>query len=116
MERPRLYLTAHCTPGTEWLRLTPIKVPKDKLWTAKEDARYISPIVGTPGYRHTVELARSWHFLTVYGFVLTGVFFVCACLASVGACFPERVPRGLEVFCLLRQPSASARTKLLLCL
>ena len=29
-----------------------------------------------PGYRHTVGVARSWHFITVYGFVLTGVFFV----------------------------------------
>jgi len=96
MEHPRLYLNDHCTPGTEWLRLTPIKVPKDKLWTAKEDARYISPIVGTPGYRHTVGLARSWHFLTVYGFVLTGVFFVCACLTS--GHWHRLVPASLSVF------------------
>jgi methionine sulfoxide reductase catalytic subunit len=82
MDHARLYLNDHCTPGTEWLRLTPIKVPSDKVWMAKEDARYITPIVATPGYRHTVGLARAWHFITVYGFVLTGVFFVCACLTS----------------------------------
>ena len=26
-----------CTPGSEWLRATPIKVPRDRLWTAKDD-------------------------------------------------------------------------------
>ena len=82
MDHPRLYLNDHCTPGTEWLRLTPRKVTPDNVWSAKEDARYITPIIATPGYRHTVGLARAWHFMTVYGFLLTGVFFVCACLTS----------------------------------
>ncbi len=76
MDHPRLYFNNDCTPGTEWIRLTPVKVPEDRLWTAKDDARYISPLVATPGYRHTVGIARSWHFLNVYGFIFTGVFFV----------------------------------------
>src|SRR5439155_15640427 len=96
MEHPRLYLNDHCTPGTEWLRLTPIKVPNNKLWTGKEDARYISPIVATPGYRHTVGLARAWHFIMVYGFVLTGVFFICACLTS--GHWHRLVPASVTVF------------------
>jgi len=76
VDHPLLYFNNDCTPGTEWIRLTPIQVPADRLWTAKDDARYISPIVATPGYRHTVGIARSWHFLDVYGFILTGMFFV----------------------------------------
>ena len=76
MEHPRLYLNDNCTPGTEWIRFTPLRVPVDRIWTAKDDGRYISPMVATPGYRHTVGVARSWHFINVYGFVLTGVFFV----------------------------------------
>ena len=76
VDHPRLYFNNDCTPGSEWIRFTPIQVPTDRLWTAKDDARYISPIVATPGYRHTVGIARSWHFLDVYGFVLTGIFFV----------------------------------------
>lgn len=76
VDHPRLYFNNDCTPGTEWIRLTPIQVPTDRVWTAKDDARYISPIVATPGYRHTVGVARSWHFLDVYGFILTGIFFV----------------------------------------
>ncbi len=76
MDHPRLYFNNDCTPGSEWIRFTPIRVPKDRVWTAKDDARYISPVVALPGYRHTVGVARSWHFITVYGFILTGIFFV----------------------------------------
>ncbi|HWQ92047.1 MAG TPA: molybdopterin-dependent oxidoreductase [Clostridia bacterium] len=82
MDHPRLYFNDHCTPGSEWLRLTPIKVPRDRLWTAKDDARYLSPIVSTPGYRHTVGIARVWHFINVHGFILTGVFFITMLFAS----------------------------------
>ena len=76
MDHPRLYFNNDCTPGSEWIRFTPIRVPKDRVWTAKDDARYISPIVGLPGYRHTVGVARSWHFITVFGFIITGIVFV----------------------------------------
>lgn len=76
MDHPRLYFNDSCTPGSEWIRLTPLKVPRDRLWTAKDDARYISPLVGTPGYRHTVGVARIWHFIDVHGFIITGLVFV----------------------------------------
>ena len=59
MDHPRLYFNNDCTPGSEWIRFTPIRVPKDRVWTAKDDARYISPVVALPGYRHTVGVARS---------------------------------------------------------
>jgi sulfoxide reductase catalytic subunit YedY len=42
----------------------------------KEDARYISPWLALPGYRYTVGMARSWHFLSVYGFLLNGFIFI----------------------------------------
>ncbi len=82
MDHPRLYFNDHCTPGSEWIRLTPIHVPRDRLWTAKDDARYLSPLVSTPGYRHTVGTARVWHFLNVHGFILTGVFFIVMLFAT----------------------------------
>lgn len=75
-DHPRLYFNDDCTPGSEWIRFTPLKVPRDRLWTAKDDARYITPLLGTPGYRHTVGIARVWHFINVHGFILTGIFFV----------------------------------------
>ena len=75
-DHPRLYFNDDCTPGSEWIRVTPLEVPRDRLWTAKDDARYISPLVGTPGYRHTIGIARVWHFINVHGFILTGLIFV----------------------------------------
>jgi DMSO/TMAO reductase YedYZ molybdopterin-dependent catalytic subunit/thiosulfate reductase cytochrome b subunit len=81
-DHPRLYFNNDCTPGSEWLRVTPIKVPKDRLWTAKDDARYISPWFGLPGYRHTIGVARIWHFINVHGFIITGFIFVGLLLSS----------------------------------
>jgi methionine sulfoxide reductase catalytic subunit len=49
-DHPRLYFNDHCTPGSEWIRFTPLKVPIGKRWTAKDDARYLSPLLGLPGY------------------------------------------------------------------
>jgi DMSO/TMAO reductase YedYZ molybdopterin-dependent catalytic subunit/thiosulfate reductase cytochrome b subunit len=76
MDHPRLYRNVHCTPGTEWLRLTPVEVPNDRVWTAKDDSRYLSPWIGLPGYRHTVGMARHWHFLSVLFWVGNGLVFV----------------------------------------
>jgi methionine sulfoxide reductase catalytic subunit len=77
MDHPRLYWNVNCTPGTEWLRLTPVKtLPKDRVWTAKDDARYLSPWIGLPGYRHTIGMARHWHFLSVLFWVGNGLIFV----------------------------------------
>lgn len=75
-DHPRLYWNNGCAPGTEWIRFTPTGVPEAKVWTAKEDARYISPAIGLPGYRHTIGIARVWHFLTVPFFILNGAFFI----------------------------------------
>ena len=76
VDHPRLYWNVHCTPGTEWLRLTPIEVPKDRVWTAKDDSRYLSPWIGLPGYRHTIGMARHWHFLSVLFWVANGFVYV----------------------------------------
>jgi DMSO/TMAO reductase YedYZ molybdopterin-dependent catalytic subunit/thiosulfate reductase cytochrome b subunit len=75
-DHPRLYWNMHCTPGSEWLRLTPIEVPTDRVWTAKEDSRHLSPWIGLPGYRHTVGMARHWHFLSVLFWVGNGLIFI----------------------------------------
>ncbi|MEP7355200.1 MAG: molybdopterin-dependent oxidoreductase [Acidobacteriota bacterium] len=76
VDHPRLYFNNGCTPGTEWIRFTPMQVPKDRVWRASDDDRYISPLIATPGYRHSVGIARSWHFLDVYGFIITGLIFI----------------------------------------
>jgi DMSO/TMAO reductase YedYZ molybdopterin-dependent catalytic subunit/thiosulfate reductase cytochrome b subunit len=81
-DHPRLYWNVHCTPGTEWARFTPLKVPTDRVWTAKDDARFISPWLALPGGRHTVGLARHWHFLLALLWVANGLFFVTLLVAT----------------------------------
>ncbi len=82
MDHPRLYWNVHCTPGTEWIRFTPLSVPTDRVWTAKDDARYISPWLALPGGRHSVGMARHWHFLCVLFWVINGLFFVILLFAT----------------------------------
>ena len=96
VDHPRLYFNNDCTPGSEWIRFTPLRVPTDRIWTAKDDARYISPIFGLPGYRHTVGVARSWHFIDVYGFILTGLIFIP--LLFVSGQWARLVPDSWTVF------------------
>lgn len=81
-DHPRLYWNVHCTPGTEWLRLTPIEVPTDRVWTAKDDSRYLSPWIGLPGYRHTIGMARHWHFLSVLFWVVNGFIYAVFLLGT----------------------------------
>ncbi|MGO8745665.1 MAG: molybdopterin-dependent oxidoreductase [Thermoguttaceae bacterium] len=82
MDHPRLYWNVHCTPGTEWLRLTPVEVPRDRVWTSKDDSRHLSPWIGLPGYRHTVGMARHWHFLSVLFWVGNGLAFLMLLFAT----------------------------------
>ncbi|MEP6754581.1 MAG: molybdopterin-dependent oxidoreductase [Chthonomonadales bacterium] len=81
-DHPRLYGNVHCTPGAEWLRLTPVVVPTDRVWTANDDERFLSPWIGLPGGRHAVGMARHWHFLSVLFWVLNGVVFMALLFAT----------------------------------
>ncbi|PZR59052.1 MAG: hypothetical protein DLM50_02120 [Candidatus Meridianibacter frigidus] len=95
MDHPRLYWNNNCTPGSDWLRFTPIDVPKDRMWTAKDDARYISPLIALPGYRHTPGMGRSWHFVTDYGFILVGIIYVA--MLFVSGQWPRLVPTSWAI-------------------
>lgn len=95
MDHPRLYWNNDCTPGSEWLRLTPVIVPNDRVWTAKEDARYISPLIALPGYRHTIGMGRSWHFITDYGFIITGAVYVI--MLMISGQWPRLIPTSWAI-------------------
>ncbi len=81
-DHPRLYWSVHCPPGSEWVRFTPLEVPRDRVWTTKDDARYLSPWLGLPVYRHTIGIARHWHFLAVLCWVLNGAAFIALLFAT----------------------------------
>lgn len=81
-DHPRLYWRAGSTPGTAWLRMRGL-IPADRLnqedpprvWTAKDDSVALPKWLGLPGLRHSIGLARSWHFGAVMFWVLNGIIF-----------------------------------------
>ncbi len=73
-DHPRLYWNQNCTPGSEWFRFQR-PVPKNVLWTAKDDAVTIPSWLGIPGIRHSIGLARWWHFSADLLWLINGVVF-----------------------------------------
>src|SRR5215471_6556070 len=81
-DHPRLTLDGSSTPGREWLRLRgPVppdrlqQEPPERAWTAKDDAVGLPGWIGIPGLRHSIGLARWWHFSFDLLWLLTGVVF-----------------------------------------
>ena len=74
-DHPRLYRKIHCSPDSEWLRFRG-PVPRTRVWTAKDDAIMLSPLFGLPGGRHTIGVARHWHFILDILFVINGIVFI----------------------------------------
>jgi len=81
-DHPRLYLNAGSKPDSEWLRLRG-PVPADRrdsddpemVWTAKEDSVALPKHLGIPGFRHSVGLARWWHFAFDLLWLINGAVF-----------------------------------------
>lgn len=102
-DHPRLYLDGGSRPGREWLRLRG-PVPADRqdpteahrVWTAKDDAVALPKWLGIPGVRHTIGLARWWHFSFDLFWVVNGVLFFVLLFAT--GQWERLVPQSLDVF------------------
>jgi thiosulfate reductase cytochrome b subunit len=94
-DHPRLTTDASCTPDTEWLRLRG-PVPRDRLWTSKDDAVALPGQLGLPGIRHSIGLARWWHFSMDFFWVINGVVFYV--LLFVTGQWHRLVPVSWDVF------------------
>jgi len=94
-DHPRLYWNRHCTPGTEWFRFQK-PVPKDRMWTAKDDSVTLPSWLGIPGLRHTIGLARWWHFPVDLLWMLNGIAFYVLLFATDQ--WRRLVPLTWEVF------------------
>ena len=73
-DHPRLYWKRDCTPGTEWFRFQKA-VPTGRIWTAKDDSVTIPAWLGIPGIRHSIGLARWWHFSITLLWMINGILF-----------------------------------------
>ena len=73
-DHPRLYWKRDCTPGTDWFRFQR-PVPTGRVWTAKDDSVTIPGWLGIPGIRHSIGLARWWHFSVNLLWTVNGIAF-----------------------------------------
>jgi len=73
-DHPRLYWKRDLTSGTDWFRFQ-LPVPKERVWTSKDDSVSIPGWLGLPGVRHSLGLARWWHFSVNLLWVANGVLF-----------------------------------------
>jgi len=94
-DHPRLYWKRDCTPGTEWFRFQK-PVPTGRIWTAKDDSVTLPGWFGIPGIRHSIGLARWWHFSITLLWMINGVVFYVL-LFTTGQ-WLRLVPMGWDVF------------------
>ena len=94
-DHPRLYWNVDCTPGTEWFRFQR-PVPTGRIWTAKDDSVTLPGWLGIPGIRHSIGLARWWHFSCDLLWVLNGAAFYVMLFAT--GQWERVVPRTWAVF------------------
>jgi thiosulfate reductase cytochrome b subunit len=94
-DHPRLYFDRNCTPGRDWFRFQK-PVPLDRVWTAKEDSVRLPGWLGIPGLRHSIGLARWWHFGFDLLWLLNGALFYALIFAS--GHWQRLVPMSWQVF------------------
>jgi len=92
---PMLYWNDHCAPGSEWLRFTGKKMPKDRLWTAEDEKQPYTSWLALPGRDH-LGIGRYWHFTAAIGWLFTGLIYL------VLLCFSDQwrrlIPTSWQVF------------------
>ncbi len=101
-DHPRLYLNSGSEPGTEWFRITG-PVPPDRMdqndprrvWTAKDDSVAVPSWLGIPGFRHSVGLARWWHFSFDLLWLVNGIIFYILLVAT--GQWQRLIPRSWDV-------------------
>lgn len=102
-DHPRLYLNSGSRPGSDWLRIRG-PIPADRLdqsqaarvWTAKDDSVALPKSIGIPGIRHSIGLARWWHFSFNLLWMINGAVFVVLLFATDQ--WQRLVPTSWDVF------------------
>ena len=102
-DHPRLYVNSGSKPDTEWFRLRGPVPPErrdsndaDNVWTAKEDSVALPKHLGIPGFRHSVGLARWWHFSFDLLWLVNGVIFYVLLFSTDE--WKRLIPNSFDVF------------------
>ena len=89
----------HCTPGSEWVAFTKVKVPLDRYYTSTDDAVHVNKWIALPGGHHILGglgIGRVWHFFSVFWWMLNGLIYVTL-LFTTGE-WKRLVPTSWDIF------------------
>ncbi|WP_019810783.1 molybdopterin-dependent oxidoreductase [Saccharomonospora halophila] len=78
---PKFYWKDQSEPGTEWARFTRKTMPKHKLFDTLDEEESYSAVVALPGHKK-LGMGRHWHFISVLGWILTGLVYVVLLFAT----------------------------------
>ena len=78
---PKLYRGNDSTPGSEWARFTRKALPRDRLTDSLDEEESWSSVVALPGHKN-LGMGRHWHFVSVIGWVLTGLVYYVLLFAT----------------------------------
>ena len=93
---PRFWWRNDCKPGTEWIRFTRRKLPKEEgVYTSLMDERSASPLLTLPG-RKNIGLGRHWHGLGVTLWLINGLAYVVLLFAT--GLWRRIIPTSWDVF------------------
>ncbi len=92
---PKLYWNIDARPGSEWLRLTRKKMPKDRMWCSTDEEEPWSGWLALPG-GHGLGLGRYWHFFSAPCWLIVGLFYVV--LLFVSPEWRRLVPTSWDIF------------------
>jgi sulfoxide reductase catalytic subunit YedY len=71
---PKLYWNDNAKPGTEWMKFTKKKVPKNRLWISLEEEEDFPPLLSLPGHKN-LGLGRHWHFFSIIFWLANGATY-----------------------------------------
>ncbi len=74
-DHPMLYWTDHTRRNNYWLKFGKKKMPKDKLWTAHDEAEHIGHYALPGGAHKEFGMARNWHFIGATIWMVTGAVY-----------------------------------------
>lgn len=74
-DHPMLYWTEHTRRDNHWLKFGKKKMPKDKIWTAHDEAEHIGHYALPGGAHPEFGMARNWHFTGAVIWIVTGMVY-----------------------------------------
>lgn len=96
-DHPKLYWTDHTSDENWWIRFGKKKMPKDKLWTARDEAEAPpNHVIALPGGEEGFGSGRHWHLTVAIIWVLTGTIYIGFMLIS--GQWSRLIPTSWDIF------------------